>query len=344
MNKGIITVKEKTRENSAGPKAKEDIETVLTDSSFRKINFFINSKSKLQKFLVAKVKVSKTLQKDNSDEYVLQYPTYSKIVIKEILKYINKNNKRLIIIVHDVEALRREINDKSYIEREINTFNMADGLIVHNDLMLEWLKKHGVKKPMVSLEIFDYLSPHYELKRQFDKSICFAGNLAKANFLTKLQFNKVKLHVFGPNPAKKYNQNIIYDGQYTPEELPKHLKYNFGLVWDGDKVNECSGTFGRYTMYNNPHKVSLYLSSGMPVIIWRKAAMSRFIEENDLGLTINSLNELENKLSNLSEADYQQMLTNVNKISEKLHAGHFTKTAVKKIEDKLGKTSNVENL
>ena len=343
MNKGIITVKEKMRENSAGPKAKEDIETILNDDSFTKVNFFIKSNSKVQKFFVAKTKVPKVLQKDNCDEYILQYPTYSKIVNKEILNYINRSEKRLIIIVHDIEALRREINDKSYVKREIDIFNKADGLIVHNNLMLKWLEGHGVKNPMVPLEIFDYLSPDYKLDRQFDGSICFAGNLAKANFLAKLRLKKIKLHVFGPNPAKEYNQNIIYDGQYSPEELPKHLKYSFGLVWDGDEVDKCSGVFGRYMMYNNPHKVSLYLSSGIPVIIWKKAAMSQFIEKNNLGLTINSLSELEKKLSSLSENQYREMLINVNHVSKKLHTGVFTRRAVKKIEGELDNHSEAES-
>lgn len=344
MKKGIITVKEKTRENNAGPKAKEDIETILTSNSFNSIDFFINSKSKIQKLYTAKVKVSATLQKDNSEEYILQYPTYSKVISKEIINYITKNRKRLIIIVHDIETLRREINDKNYESKEIRFFNRADGLIVHNDSMRDWLIKHGVRKPMVSLSIFDYLSPNYNLKRQFNNSICFAGNLSKANFLSKLQLDNTELHIFGPNPLSEYNRNIIYDGEYTPEELPRQLKYNFGLVWDGNSVEECDGVFGQYMQYNNPHKVSLYLSAGIPVVIWRKSAMSNFIKKNNLGIIINSLTELEDKLSSLSEEEYQEMLSKVSRISEKLHDGYFIKRAIQNIENELGNISEAESL
>ena len=79
--------------------------------------------------------------------------------------------------------------------------------------------------------------------------------------------------------GKLRGKNVKYCGQYKPEELPEKLEGGFGLVWDGDDLGACTGVFGEYMKYNNPHKTSLYLASGLPVIIWEKAAMAKYIEK-----------------------------------------------------------------
>ena len=83
--------------------------------------------------------------------------------------------------------------------------------------------------------------------------------------------------------------------------------------------------------YNDPHKVSLYLSSGLPVIIWKKAALADFIEQNKLGIVIDNLNNLDNVLDRLSKNDYQKMKHNVDKISSGLRQGMYIKNAMTKI-------------
>ena len=197
--------------------------------------------------------------------------------------------------------------------------------------MNKWLKENGVKVPLVDLGIFDYDNPQPLQEYQgYDKTICYAGNLIDAKFLDEYH-QKSKLTVFGPNPAEKYNDNIEYKGQYTPEELPKHLTQNFGLVWHGTSADTCNGTFGKYLRYNNPHKTSLYLSSGLPVIIWDQAALADFVKENGVGITISSLNEVDEKLNSISEEEYRQMHDNVRKIAKKMRSGYYATTAVDKL-------------
>ncbi|NRO11242.1 Beta-1,6-galactofuranosyltransferase WbbI [Lactobacillus helveticus] len=54
---------------------------------------------------------------------------------------------------------------------------------------------------------------------------------------------------------------------------------------------------GNYLRYNDPHKLSLYLASGIPVIIWKKAAEAKFVEENKVGITVDSLEDYRRYLS-----------------------------------------------
>ena len=107
------------------------------------------------------------------------------------------------------------------------------------------------------------------------------------------------------------------------------------MVWDGTTPTTCDGIFGNYMKYNNPHKASLYLSSGIPVVIWRKAALSKFIEENNLGIAVDSLTVLDEVLSKMSLSKYENLLKNVRDVSQKLKKGFFIEKAIQNLENKV---------
>ena len=130
----------------------------------------------------------------------------------------------------------------------------------------------------------------------------------------------------------KYKSGVIYKGQFSPNDLLKHLDQDFGLVWDGNSIETCDGRYGNYLRYNNPHKASLYLSMGIPVIIWKEAALAKFISKNNLGITIDSLNNLDKVLDQITENEYKTMKSNVLRISEKLRNGSNILNAVEKME------------
>ena len=109
----------------------------------------------------------------------------------------------------------------------------------------------------------------------------------------------------------------------TLDIIPSKLKADFGLVWDGDSVDTCAGDTGRYLLYNNPHKFSLYLASGLPVIVWEKSAVSEFVRQYGIGLIVSSLNEIGKRVRNLSIDEYKQMLSRVAKISADIRSGKF---------------------
>ncbi len=81
----------------------------------------------------------------------------------------------------------------------------------------------------------------------------------------------------------------------------------------------------------------MYLASGLPVIIWKEAAIARFIEENNAGIVVGSLLEIENVLNNISEEKYAQIKKNAKEIGAKLREGYYYKKALEKClaEDKV---------
>ena len=111
-----------------------------------------------------------------------------------------------------------------------------------------------------------------------------------------------------------------------------NLKGKYGLVWDGDSLDTCSGLTGEYLKINNPHKLSLYLAVGLPVIIWEKAAEAEFVLKENVGVTVKSLYELPQRLATVSYNDYNIMKNNVRIVGERLRRGEYMMEAIRKAE------------
>src|SRR5699024_8245020 len=324
-----LSVYDKTEYN-AGPKAKRDISKILSEKlNFKNIEFYFSLNntisSKINKIKYLNWDIPRKLKNKKIDNIFIQYPIYSTVVTEKILPLLDSHVK-VYYIIHDLESLRLFKNDANYLVEEINRLNKADGLVSHNSAMTKWLRENGVKTKISNLEIFDYLTENVAPKsNSYEKTLCYSINLQKSDFLINRFY---PIYVYVPNPKKKYPNTLNYKGVFTPEELPKHLKENFGLIWDGNRIDECNGVYGEYMKYNNPHKVSLYLSSGLPVIIWEKAALAGFVSKHQAGIVVESLAQLQDRLGSLTEEEYLNLRHNAQLVSEKLKKGHYVLEAV----------------
>lgn len=337
MTKAVLTVVDPST-NNAGPKAKEDASKILSQHGYLQINLPYNLDSKVRKAWYTYIEIPRLIRHQRGlTELVLQYPIYSRPLMDALINNYHKDSRgRLIFLVHDLESLRLFTDDQDYLKREIDWLNQADGLIVHTPAMVKWLRDHGVIRPMVPLQLFDYLNPQPIVDNlPYRQTVGFAGNLAKSSFLERVNFEDLRITAFGPNPAANYPAAVNYDGIETPEDLPKRLRFNYGLVWDGASVVTCEGPFGEYMKYNSPHKVSLYLSTGLPVIIWRQAAVASFIEDHQLGIAIDHLSDLEETLSHVDTMEYDQMKANVLTYAKRLRAGENLRDALAHLEKQL---------
>lgn len=271
----------------------------------------------------------------------IQYPEnyFSERFWFGLISYFRKIKKiKTITLIHDLNFLRCEsgnIAKKSFEE----IAKLSDIMIVHNQRMFDYLEQNGIESHrMVKLGIFDYLGQYNIHNNKFDSFLCrtivIAGNLDtnKARYLKSLyMISGVKWRLYGVNfkeDSEICKQNIEYCGSFPPDELMNVLDGGFGLVWDGDSLDSCSGFYGNYLKYNNPHKLSLYLAVGLPVIIWQGAAEADFVLKEGVGLAIDSLKSLECVLTNISETEYIRMHENVYKLSERLRTGIFLTTAL----------------
>lgn len=336
-----------TEHNHAGSKAVQDVYDIAVSLGYKAnvirtattVDSFMAKIMRQILFFIDWLKVYFSIEPNSV--VLIQNPYHHKQLIRNwVLDRLKKaKNVKFISLIHDVEELRKSLYN-NYYKNEFNTMlSLANIIIVHNDKMKSFFIQKGYpKNKLISLGIFDYLQKPLENKKvTFEKSISIAGNLdiKKSAYIAQLgQLLTVKVHLYGPNFEHSLAQfsNIEYHGSFPANEIPQKLLSGFGLVWDGQSIGTCTGDFGEYLQYNNPHKLSLYLSSGMPVVIWDKAAEADFVKKYNVGLCVSSLSELEEKLNVITEQEFEEMIKNVAKQSAYLSCGKYTETAILEAE------------
>ena len=292
--------------NNASGKAKKDVSHILSQYGFRNLY----SPSKYRCIRILQQFFSIVSIPSNSIVFIQYHAN-----ISFFYKLLSKLRKvRKYAIIHDIESLRGNIP----LEEEIKILNFFDIIISHNPSMTDFLIKNGVKAKIFTLDIFDYLISSdvvVDLSYESD-TVFFAGNLQKSEFLKEIgSIRNLRINLYGATfeGIKQIIQqkNVSYKGSYSPEKLISNIEGAWGLVWDGKSISTCDGINGLYLRYNCPHKVSMCIVSERPVVIWKEAAMSKYITENKLGIAINSLTELPQVLSNISNTEYEEILQNV---------------------------------
>lgn len=287
---------------------------------FRKVFSMVNLLFKLKK----------------GDVLVIQYP-FKKFYVTQC-QIAHLKGAKTVTLIHDLGTFRRR---KLTAEQEVKRLSHTDVIIVHNQSMNNWLTEHGCKVPLVNLDIFDYLSseqPSSEPHVRGEKpTFTFAGGISqrKTGFLYQLDevLDGCHFDLYGSGlvPGTETNwKNTTYHGQIDSDQFIGTVKADWGLVWDGDTIDGCSGTWGSYLRINNPHKASFCLRAGLPVIVWKESAMAPFITSNHLGIAVDSLRELPEKLQGITPEEYALYKRAAMTIKDELNDGHYFKTAFEK--------------
>mgnify|MGYP000871837646 FL=1 len=333
---------------NAGNKARNDVEEIVKREGYQPLlltvdNWYHMGTVKAQQHK-AKALAQAFSQLKSGDQLLIQFPMlHHSFFTTRLVRKIQRSGVEVYFIIHDLEALRYANLDTVPLKHKIRVhlqesslLKIADGVIAHNPIMKSVLVDKGIAEDkIVSLGIFDYLIPDFQEKttQTKDQPIIVAGNLAqeKAGYLYVLPETPIyNLYGVGFDKSRAL-ENEAYFGSFLPDELPAALEGGFGLVWDGDSAETCSGVFGEYLRYNNSHKASLYLASGFPLVVWKQSALSRFMLENGCGIAVESLHDLKNTIENLSDADYQELVANAKRIGKKIRDGFYLTSALKQL-------------
>ena len=333
---------------NAGNKARNDVEEIVKREGYLPLLLTVEDWYKLGTVKAQQHK-AKALSKafaqlKSGDQLLIQFPMlHHSFFTTHLVKKIQRKGAKVYLIIHDLEVLRNANLDTVPLKHKIRVhlqesslLGVADGIVAHNPIMKAFLVKQGLaEQKIVSLDIFDYLIPNFQEKttQTKDQPIIVAGNLAqeKAGYLYALpETPNYNLYGVGFDESRAL-ENEAYFGSFLPDELPTALEGGFGLVWDGDSAETCSGVFGEYLRYNNSHKASLYLASGFPLVVWKQSALSHFVLEKNCGIAVESLHDLKTTIENLSDADYQELVTNAKRIGKKIRDGFYLTSALKQL-------------
>lgn len=343
-NLRYLVVEQEAKENHAGAKARNDIAHILLANGWTPLSVTKgDGKGTLDKLRMCVIVFADWFRllfdSNGGTPIIVQYPlaTYPKVRLLALpflwmLRYIKRN--KIIYLIHDMDSMRLGGSEQ---KGELAFFRLAQGMISHNEVMTNFIRSLGISCPITEIGIFDYLTdiPFSDKIPMEIKSIAVAGNLnrEKAGYLYKMDSLQSKLiwQIYGPNFEGQKSGRLDYRGQFPAESLPARFEAGFGLVWDGDSCETCSGVYGSYLRYNNPHKLSLYLVSGMPVIVWKESALAGFVQQNELGFAVDSLQEMEARLETITQKEYQNWKLHVQRMAKRLRNGQNTIEAAEKI-------------
>lgn len=254
-------------------------------------------------------------------------------LVMKMLGRCRKRGARIIYLVHDLNYVRYKRESI-----ELKACQQMDELIVHTESMRQLLVSEGITVPIKVMHLFDYYSddamPGINDIATLRNTIAFAGNISKSTFLFDEQvFTTLTEHynfdVYGylDNPEQLKSSGIRYKGDF-PSNKTGQLKAGWGLVWDGDSTESCQGNMGEYLRINSPHKISLYLCSGFPVIVWSESCIGQWLVNQGVAIAIKSIKELHDTLSNISEEEYLKLVANAQILGQKLRTGSMLKSVL----------------
>ncbi len=315
--------------------------------------------------------VNLLLKLKRGDVLVIQYPFKKFFVIQ--CNIARLKGAKTVTLIHDLGTFRRR---KLTAEKEVKRLSHTDVIIVHNQCMNDWLTEHGCRVPLVNLDIFDYLSTEEPLTLNPQLStlnpqpstlnsqlstvnsslppggvgggshlptIAFAGGISqrKTGFLYQVDgvLDGCHFDLYGagliPGTEREW-RNTTYHGQIDSDEFIRTTTADWGLVWDGDSIDGCSGTWGSYLRINNPHKASFCLRAGLPVIVWKESAMAPFITSQRVGITVDSLRELPERLRHISQTEYDGYKRAAMAMKDRLNQGFYFRKAFESALQRLG--------
>ncbi len=328
---------------SAGNKAKSDYEDIMAAEGAVNIGlrrtFGDNKALAFVRNLAGVARASLSLRR--GDVLVLQYPV--KKYFSFLCRVARARGVRVVAFIHDLGTFRRRALT---VEKEISRLAMAGEVIAANASMASWLRARGLSVPVYEMGLHDYLStarPAADVAVPRRKTeVVYAGSLnrRKNSFLADLCVlpRTWNLHIFGDmgDAAGDSPAAVEIHGYMDSDTFISRAGGGFGLVWDGDSLDACTGAFGEYLRYNTPHKASFYLRAGMPLIVWSGSALAPVVRSFGAGLVIDSLRSLDDALASLTDDAYTAMRRAAAALADDIASGAAMRRQLRRISGEAG--------
>ncbi|MBF0780172.1 MULTISPECIES: sugar transferase [unclassified Granulicatella] len=255
------------------------------------------------------------------DIVIMQSPTWNNIEFDEI--FIRKiklySDVKFAIFIHDIIPLMFKSNEY-LIDRVIAMYNSADVIIVPSQKMLDELYRRGLTvKRIIIQHMWDYPVDLMLDTPKFSQTINFAGNPERFTFINEWTYAN-PLRVFTGQTIDTSEINVIHEPWRANHELLIDLaKFGgFGLVWSQKSDVD-------YYELNISYKLGSYLAAGLPVIVQDTLSNQQIIKDNHIGIVVKDLEEANERISRMTELEYNEMVENVKNYRGLITQGFYTK-------------------
>lgn len=264
---------------------------------------------------------------EQDDIVIFQSPTWNGIGFdRALIERLNVYRRgKKVFFIHDIPPLMFESN-RCFLNEHIELYNKADLIILPSQNMADFLTEEGLSvKKIVAQKMWDCpISIDRSVTPEFHKVINFAGKTDgfKFSFTQEWKYDTVRLAVTAREGDWEHGTNIEFMGWFEDQNmLANALRRNggFGLLWTGNDYCE------EYMKLNACSKLSLYLASGLPVIVHGSIPEADTIRRKNLGLAVDSLDEAVERIENMTKEQYSEMMRNAGEFGELIRDGFFTK-------------------
>jgi glycosyltransferase involved in cell wall biosynthesis len=265
------------------------------------------------------------------DILIIQHPIVGRLE-KRLVHYLFRQSKK-IALIHDLDVLRKPTN---HTFDDLAFLAKCDVVIAHNEAMQQYLVENLPGPKVLVLRMFDFLispsAPPVLPPARVPTRLIVIGNLhpMKAAYIYKIKSIETPIAVFGPNCAvdqlpDKVDWLGVIDGS-----LPGATIDGFGLVWDGDSPDRLEGQWGEYLKYNAPHKLSFYVTLGLPVIVHRNSAMADIVKSEGIGFVAESIEDASRQAQRITPDEWLGYYNAVLRLRQNVISGLHTVAAINK--------------
>lgn len=240
---------------------------------------------------------------------------------------------KLIIVAIDLDKFRSyKYNDR--IEKRI--YRKAAAVIAQTEKMKDVMLENGYVTPHNKVYIGNFwtiLSKYNpEHDTNFGYTLAYCGNFKREAFILRLPElgNDFKFNVY----CNKDNFDAYGLEFHSSDGIARRIQDiegAWGLVWEGDMLETCTGHYREYLKMVYSYKASLYIAAGKPLIVWSGSAIADIVSENKLGIVVDNLFEIHEKIASLTVDDKLLMCKNVRRWSEIVRSGSDRMALFRKI-------------
>lgn len=265
------------------------------------------------------------------DTVIIQYPlwTNNSEFELEFVNYLKSvRQAKIVALVWDIISWVQDARDRDYTkDASLWMLNKYDLVIAANPKMGKRLQEvGGVTSPMIPMYLSDFIYKGPLIQKKFKKELYYVATGIDPALIHECPKN-IPINFIGPHDRVKDtpSSSIRLLGAMDSNNIPYQLDGGFGLLYYPQ-----GGTYKGMHQYgecNNPLKLSLYLSSGLPVISMYNTAHAKWIKEQGVGIIIDNLSDIDKKIDEISESDYYKMIENIKPWQRAVSSGFFAKSA-----------------
>ncbi len=232
-----------------------------------------------------------------------------------------------IPIVHDIhdlmsarntayeDGLNKKIDVLNWRKEERRAIERSDAIIAVSDFILHIARQKGYRLPKIAHVYENFIPERFipkilpQIKQNFsDRPIRIVyegfissngGHYDMRSIFQALAAEGLEVHIYPSRENLDYQTlsdtvpNIFYHPSLPPDKLLNEIaQYDFGWAGFNDTLNRVHMNTAL------PNKLFEYIACGLPVISFPHEALKRFLETHRLGLVINTVSGLTERLRN----------------------------------------------